>query len=244
MIVTDRRQPNRQADAFTLIELLVVVAIIALLAAILLPAMKSARESSRRAVCASNLHQIALAAHAYTDDNNTALPVHPYTPNYPFYSWVDPTAGGYDPNVKGIVYLMPYIGARAVTDAEANKSCARVFICPSGTVKFEQWANFGGIRTSSYVQHCGWAYQGFNFAGYYLNSPSSNRDLPKRLLWIDIALIGPFGGYHSNHRDSSEQPIGANGVFLDGHVEWINRSKLTVQTISLPPGTILFPDTN
>jgi prepilin-type N-terminal cleavage/methylation domain-containing protein/prepilin-type processing-associated H-X9-DG protein len=54
--------------AFTLIEILIVIAIIALLAAILFPVFSRARESARRASCASNLKQIALAAQQYIQD--------------------------------------------------------------------------------------------------------------------------------------------------------------------------------
>jgi len=54
--------------AFTLIELLVVIAIIAILAAILFPVFARARESARRASCASNLKQIILAYNMYTQD--------------------------------------------------------------------------------------------------------------------------------------------------------------------------------
>src|SRR5690348_2890588 len=66
---------RRTRKGFTLVELLVVIAIISLLAALLLPALREARERGRRAVCVSNLRQLFLAANLYADDNNGWLAV-------------------------------------------------------------------------------------------------------------------------------------------------------------------------
>lgn len=75
--VCPSRRPGGRARAFTLIELLVVVAILAVLAAILVPAVTRALAAGRQSFCAQNLHQIHLANTQYAGDHGRYAPAAP-----------------------------------------------------------------------------------------------------------------------------------------------------------------------
>ena len=69
--------------AFTLVELLVVIAVIALIAAMLLPALSKARQSGRRTACASNLRQLSVALSIYASENEGDYPIANRTNRWP-----------------------------------------------------------------------------------------------------------------------------------------------------------------
>ncbi|MCU0915596.1 MAG: prepilin-type N-terminal cleavage/methylation domain-containing protein, partial [Planctomycetes bacterium] len=64
----------RKAAGFTLIELLVVIAIIALLMAILMPALSKARKQAWGVTCGSNLRQVGVAANVFAQDHDNRIP--------------------------------------------------------------------------------------------------------------------------------------------------------------------------
>ncbi len=73
---------GRRSGGFTLIELLVVIAIIAILAALLLPALASAKRKARELNCLSNLKQITLSGFMYIQDTGKLISYYPYDPTY------------------------------------------------------------------------------------------------------------------------------------------------------------------
>ncbi|MCG3147371.1 MAG: hypothetical protein PCFJNLEI_00810 [Verrucomicrobiae bacterium] len=97
-----KTRPNFRR-AFTLVELLVVIAIIAVLAALLMPALKGARDRAKTAKCASNQRQIGGAFYGYLNDNNGNFP----------YGMIEAlclsTTGGATPLPNGNGYFCPNV---------------------------------------------------------------------------------------------------------------------------------------
>jgi prepilin-type N-terminal cleavage/methylation domain-containing protein len=115
---------SRRCRGFTLIELLVVVAIIAILAALLLPALASAKERAKSTKCLSNIRQLSLAAHPYGEDNEQALPCSEK-------HWTAPS----NPN-GALNYTSPTAANFRINDYWLLRNCAGrndgLWQCPSG----------------------------------------------------------------------------------------------------------------
>ena len=131
--------------AFTLIELLVVIAIIGALVAILLPAIQSVREASRRSRCLSNLHQLGLGLATYHTTKNA----------YPI-GCLD----RFNRRISWNAWLLPYIEEKTLFDKfhfdkpynssmnrEAAGTIIPVFLCPStGRFAFDRTGDTTGDR--------------------------------------------------------------------------------------------------
>src|SRR5262245_56195175 len=135
-----RRRPRGPLRGFTLIELLVVIAVISVLAALLLPAVQSARESARRVQCASNLKQLGLAAHNYHGTWNCLPMGNDFKPMPAWGDWTD--------NASAHVRLLPYLEQANLFDRidfqQSLYSAQNVFVfepalevlgCPSDTAE-------------------------------------------------------------------------------------------------------------
>lgn len=124
------KKTMRKMVAFTLIELLIVIAIIAILAGMLLPAIRMAKESGRQIVCAGNLRQQHLALMSYASDFNSLLP----------YSYAEGQSA-YEVTWQQILYYGDYIqvkgmqacwnGAPESWFQNARSVTNTVFKCPS-----------------------------------------------------------------------------------------------------------------
>lgn len=110
--------------AFTLIELLVVIAIIAILAALLLPTLATAKRKAQQMNCMSNLRQVGLALHLYTDEFE-------YFPGDPAgqSGLLSGQVPWYMAGEKGFLsyYLCTYLGCHAPND---TREYIKAFICP------------------------------------------------------------------------------------------------------------------
>jgi len=141
-----RRRSAPRGRGFTLIELLVVIAIIGVLVALLLPAVQSARESSRRTQCANNLKQIGLALLSYHDavgsfpmgsfwqECDSGLWIGTMPPQIPILGQLEQTV-----LLNSCNFDLPILNKGCIAGGDANRTVRTtkldVYLCPSNPDK-------------------------------------------------------------------------------------------------------------
>ncbi len=150
-----RQLKPRSAGAFTLVELMIVVAIVAVLLAVMVPSLRSARAQARAVVCASNLRQLGIGLCGYANEyRGYAMPA-AYTDagttrsGPPVYWWGTNDEMHVD-HRRG--FLWPYLHAELRSDG--------VFECPS-----QPWGSYQPQGSASGVTST------YGYNGYYLCPP-------------------------------------------------------------------------
>ena len=233
------QQARNRPTGFTLIELLVVISIIVVLAALLLPALLTAKEQGRRAMCLSNQRQIYVAANVYVGDFNGWVPPGDFC-NLGTTRAMTQVGQPYNPTVWYCNYLHMIPGSGGYFDIKTKG----VLWCPSSSLTLN-WPT--GLSPYSAP---GWPYRWTTCLGYALPGCgyTSNQDsVPTRAskLWawnpqfgprifsMDEAVVsysvGPFdfNVWTPHWQNNINAPAGANVVATDGSGRWVPVSQCT-----------------
>lgn len=221
----------RKSRGFTLIELLVVIAIIAILMAILMPALSRVKEQGKRAVCLNNLKQLSLAWIMYADENNDVLvngaigysnSQQSWGDHRNELAWVDRLETDYDAQLLSIKdgALWPYV------------KDTKLYKCPTG--RRGQALTYAIMFSMNAVNHT-WT-QGVRGAFIKRRGEITNPAPPFRLVFIDEGYMTPdaYAVYYRDETWFDSPPVrhgdGATLSFADGHSDhWKWKGTDTIQ---------------
>ncbi|OGV53618.1 MAG: hypothetical protein A2017_02860 [Lentisphaerae bacterium GWF2_44_16] len=194
---------------FTLVELLIVISIIAILASLLLPALRNSRNIAKETICKGNLRQLGLCTSNYADDYLNYAPYWYYGHNFmfsdsyenPFYDYI--SSGPHKEN--GLPYLA---------------------ICPSGKrYDDDEGASVNSVRNFSYGYNAAISAYGFSIPPIKLDRI---RNPAGKLLMTDTTWGG--SGIYSRERFYFRHRNAANILFADNHIELWKWEKVPIDS--------------
>jgi len=226
---------NRE-NRFTLVELLVTIAVIAILAGMLLPALNSVREKARELSCMNNQKQLGLAMAQYTSAHNDWLvPVwngegSEYSVDIKYRMWIGMLCG-YNENTPNSVAAFAASGLYGVAWGCSSPRRIGQFSCPSDP-KLLLWAsNITNYHLNAYLH--GGAINSFGEkAGNsrkitQVSMPSQSVSLAEGIKGSEIFLFGEdYSGSGSPRTiNYTRHASKANFLFIDGHVTSLHYAK-------------------